>query len=222
MEAAGGTLKDIVACGFTWWTTRPNAEQRLVLPLREVFSSQNPPAKYMDRGFSPDRSRIFNRDRSHSGVGLSLCALNKSTSITFVIKAGVGDSSAKTIVFNAQKTMYGGKHIAEGDPIFVFASENQGGSGPHRQRHRHLSPIDRKKAGISRKTPRVSITIKRTAAAKRQLGRSELKRFCNWNDGPARKRSLILSLYRQATNKIVGISDERQGSCTNVLTRGSR
>jgi len=26
-------------------------------------------------------------------------------------------------------TMYGGKHIAEGDTIFIFASENEGGPG---------------------------------------------------------------------------------------------
>ena len=28
--------------------------------------------------------------------------------------------------------MYGGKHVTEGDTIFVFASENEGGHGPHR------------------------------------------------------------------------------------------
>ena len=31
---------------------------------------------------------------------------------------------AETFAFRAQKTMYGGKHIAKGDTIFVFASEN--------------------------------------------------------------------------------------------------
>ena len=47
----------------------------------------------------------------------------------FAIKAEVSDPRAKTFVFNAQKTMYGGKRIATGDTIFVFASENEGGPG---------------------------------------------------------------------------------------------
>ena len=45
----------------------------------------------------------------------------------FAIKAAVSDPRAKTFAFSAQKTMYGGKHIAKGDMIFVFASENEGG-----------------------------------------------------------------------------------------------
>lgn len=110
-------------------------------------------------------------------------------------------------MFNAQKTMYGGKHIAKGDPIFVFASENQGGSGLIASGIVTSAQSIAKKPGIDRQTPRVSITVKRTAAAKRQLGRSELKRFCNWNDGRA-ETELNFKLYRQATNKIVGISDE--------------
>ena len=47
----------------------------------------------------------------------------------FAIKAEVGDPWAETFAFSAQKTMYGGKHIAKGDTIFVFASENEGGPG---------------------------------------------------------------------------------------------
>ena len=47
----------------------------------------------------------------------------------FAIKAEVRDPRAKTFTFNAQKTMYGGKRIAKGDAIFVFASENEGGPG---------------------------------------------------------------------------------------------
>ena len=47
----------------------------------------------------------------------------------FAIKAAVSDPSAETFTFGAQKTMYGGKHIAKGDTIFVFASENEGGPG---------------------------------------------------------------------------------------------
>ena len=103
--------------------------------------------------------------------------------------------------------MYGGKHIAKGDTIFVFASENQGGPGLIAGGVVTSSKPIAKKAGIARQTPRVSITIRRTAVAKRQLGRSELKRFSNWNDRRP-ETELNFKLYRQATNKIVGISDE--------------
>jgi acyl-CoA thioesterase FadM len=47
--------------------------------------------------------------------------------MTFAIKVEVSDPRAETFAFNAQKTMYGGKHISTGDTIFVFASENEGG-----------------------------------------------------------------------------------------------
>lgn len=48
-------------------------------------------------------------------------ALDAAVSLAFVIKAEVSDSAAATFTFTAQKTMYGGKHIAEGDAVFVFA-----------------------------------------------------------------------------------------------------
>ena len=47
----------------------------------------------------------------------------------FAIKAEVSDPWPETFTFRAQKTMYGGKQIAKGDTIFVFASENEGGPG---------------------------------------------------------------------------------------------
>ena len=49
--------------------------------------------------------------------------------LMFAIKTSVCDPGAKRFVFSAQKTMYGGKHIAKGDTIFIFASENEGGPG---------------------------------------------------------------------------------------------
>jgi hypothetical protein len=64
-----------------------------------------------------------------------------------------------------------------------------------------------KKRGIARQTPRVSITIRRTAIAKRRPGRSALRLFSDWNDGRP-ETELNFKFYRQATNKIVGISDE--------------
>jgi hypothetical protein len=125
----------------------------------------------------------------------------------FAIKAEVSDPLAKTFAFNTQKTMYGGKHIARGHIIFVFASENEGGPGLIASGVVTSAKAIGKKRGVARQTPRVSITIRRTALAKRRLGRSELKRFCDWNDDRP-ETELNFKFYRQATNKIVGISDK--------------
>src|SRR5689334_8450845 len=99
----------------------------------------------------------------------------------FAIKAEVSDLGAETFAFNAQKTMYGGNRIAKGDTIFIFASENERGPGLIANGVvTSVKPIP-KKPGIARQTPRVSIMVRRTALAKRRLGRSELKPFSNWN-----------------------------------------
>jgi len=127
--------------------------------------------------------------------------------MTFAIKAEVSDPQAKTFSFKAQKTMYGGKHIAKGDTIFIFASENEGGQGLISRGVVTSAEAVAKKPGILRQTPRVSITIRRTALAKRRLGRRELKPFANWNDGRP-ETELNFKFYRQATNKVVGISKE--------------
>ena len=127
--------------------------------------------------------------------------------MAFAIKAEVSDPQAKTWAFTAQKTMYGGKHIAEGDTIFVFASENEGGPGLIARGVVTSAEAIAKKRGVARQTPRVSVTIRRTALAKRPLGRRELKHMTRWNDGlPGTE--LNFKFYRQATNKIVGVSDE--------------
>jgi hypothetical protein len=125
----------------------------------------------------------------------------------FAIKAEVSDPSAKTFAFTAQKTMYGGKHIARGDTIFVFASENEGGLGLIAGGVVTFAEAMAKKRGIARQTPRVSIIVRRTAVAKRRLGRRELKGFSNWKDGRP-ETELKFKFYRRATNKIAGISDE--------------
>ena len=127
--------------------------------------------------------------------------------MVFAIKAEISDPSAKTFAFSAQKTMHGGKHIARGDTIFVFASENEGGQGLIATGVVTSAKAIAKKAGIARQTPRVSITVRRIALANRPLGRSELKLFHDWNDGRP-ETELNFKFYRQATNKIAGISDK--------------
>jgi hypothetical protein len=127
--------------------------------------------------------------------------------MAFVIKAEVSDPRAKRFAFTAQKTMYGGKHIARGDVVFIFASENEGGQGLVARGVVVSAEATARKRGIARQTPRVSVTIKRTALAKRPLGRSELRKFTDWNDGRP-ETELNFKFYRQATDKIGGISDQ--------------
>lgn len=126
--------------------------------------------------------------------------------MAYAIKAEVRDPQAETFVFTAQKTMYGGKHIAEGDAIFVFASENEGGEGLVARGVVTAAEAIPRAPGTARQTPRVSVTVERTALAKRRLGRSQLKRFGYSDDGWP-ETELNFKFYRQATNKIVRLSD---------------
>jgi hypothetical protein len=150
--------------------------------------------------------------------------------MAFAIKAEISDPRAKTFVFTAQKTMYGGKHIAEGDTVFVFASENEGGQGlvargvvtsaeAVAKKRGHSASKTRVNALIARQTPRVSVTIRRTALAKRPLGRRDLKPFADWDDGRP-ETELNFKFYRQATNKIVGISDQAAAFLSGFFDRG--
>ena len=125
----------------------------------------------------------------------------------FVIKAHVLDAAAKVFEFSAAKTMYGGKHIGVGDRAFLFASENEGGIGlvacgvVTRASHTPRTP------GLARQTPRVNVTLEASAVAKCRLGRTDLMAFADWGDGRP-ETELNFKLYRQATNKIVGISTD--------------
>jgi hypothetical protein len=139
-------------------------------------------------------------------------------SLAFAIKAEVRDPRARTFTFSAQKTMYGGKHVAAGDTIFVFASENEGGQGLLARGVVTSAEPVAKRRGIARQTPRVSLSIRRTARARRPLGRRELKPHTDWNDGnPATE--LNFKFYRQATNKVVGLSDEAAAFLASFFRR---
>ena len=101
----------------------------------------------------------------------------------FAIKTEVPDPCAETFSFVMQRTMYGGKLIAHGDIVFIFASENEGGSGLIALGEVTASGAVPKKPGFARQTPRVNIVVRRTALAKRRIGRTELKAYSKWADG---------------------------------------
>ncbi len=84
----------------------------------------------------------------------------------FALKAEVRVPRATRFAFAAQKTMYDGKHICEGDTIFIFASENEGGRGLIARGIVTSAELLAKKSGIALQTPRVSLTVRRTATAK--------------------------------------------------------
>src|SRR4051812_30022299 len=95
--------------------------------------------------------------------------------------------------------MYGGKQIAAGDTIFVFSSENEGGQGLVARGIVVSAEATPRRRGVARQTPRVSVTIKHIAFAKRPLGRSVLKPFDDWDDGNPRPNSILNSIVRRRT-----------------------
>lgn len=126
--------------------------------------------------------------------------------MAYAIKAEIADPAAASFAFDAQKTMYGGKRIAAGDRLFVFASENEGGAGLVAAGIVADVREVARAPGVARQTPRVSITVTRLMPARRRLGRAELRPFADWDDGRP-ETELNFKFYRQATNKIVGLSD---------------
>ena len=124
----------------------------------------------------------------------------------YVIKTEINDPKRTVWNFARQKTMYGGKNIAAGDTVFVFASENEGGAGLIAKGIVASAEAVPRREGVERQTPRVSIVVKRTGLAKCKLGRTELRPFNDWKDGQP-ETELNFKFYRQATNKIGGISN---------------
>lgn len=123
----------------------------------------------------------------------------------YAIKTEIGSADEPTFEFAHQKTMYGGKKIAVGDTVYLFASENEGGAGLVAKGEVVASAPSARLAGVERQTPRVSITVRCTARARRPCGRRELKPFDQWHDGRP-ETELNFKFYRQATDKIVGLS----------------
>jgi hypothetical protein len=82
--------------------------------------------------------------------------------------------------------------------VFVFAAEHNGGHGLHAQ-----GVVTEAVRGVG---SRVSLTVARTGTARRPLGRADLRPFRDLPDGRP-ETEIDRKLYRQATNKIAGVSD---------------
>ena len=125
----------------------------------------------------------------------------------YAIKTEIPNPEAAAWEFRQQKTMYGGKLIAVGDVVYLFASENEGGPGLVARGVVTAAEATPRRPGIERQPPRVSISVRRTALVKRRLGRAELKPHARCDDGRP-ETELNFKFYRQATNKIIGVSKE--------------
>jgi len=126
--------------------------------------------------------------------------------MVYVIKAPVHDANADVFTFENVKTMYGGKKIAVGNLVYIIDSENEGGRGLVARGVVEWMEATPLKKNVKRQTPRLSIRVRNTGHAMRSLGRDDLKPFTNWDDGKP-QTELNFKFYRQATNKIVGITD---------------
>ena len=116
---------------------------------------------------------------------------------SFVVKAAPRPVGAALLQFD-EKTMWRGKHVRAGDVVFMFAAEHNGGGGLYA---RGVVTEAIRGEGI-----RVSITVQRTGPGTRPLGRGELRPFRDV-PGAGPEAEIDHKLYRQATNKIAGISD---------------
>jgi hypothetical protein len=116
---------------------------------------------------------------------------------SFVVKAAPQPDGAAWLKFD-EKTMWRGKDVRAGDEVFIFAAEHNGGRGLYAR-----GVVTEAVRGVG---SRVSLTVKRTCAATRPLGRGELRPFRDLPDvGP--ETEIDRKLYRQPTNKIAGVSD---------------
>ncbi len=123
----------------------------------------------------------------------------------YVIKARVDDPGADAWTFLQHKTMYGGKHLAVGDTVFVWASEHEGGAGLLAQGRVAKVQVVPLRPGLARQTPRVDVQVQRDARARHSLSRADLRHVSGPPDaGP--EAELAFKLCRQATNKVVGIA----------------
>lgn len=116
---------------------------------------------------------------------------------SFVVKAAPRPVGADRLEFH-EKTMWRGKEVRAGDELFMFAAEHNGGRGLYAR-----GVVTEAVRGTG---SRVGLTVRRTGTATRPLGRAELRPFRDLPEaGP--ETEIDHKLYRQATNKIAGVSD---------------
>jgi hypothetical protein len=140
----------------------------------------------------------------------------------YAIKTEVTDPKASVWCFARQKTMYGGKNVAAGDTIFVFASENEGGIGLVAKGVVTSVQATPRIECVERQAPRISIAVKRTNLAKRKLGRTELKPFTVWSDGQPEtelrsRRPATACAAAGASPRTLGVTNRRLAS-RSILT----
>lgn len=95
--------------------------------------------------------------------------------------------------------MYGGKQIANGDTVFVFASENEGGKGLLARGVVTSAEAIAKESGVARQAPRVSIAVKRTTLAKRPIGCANSNNLPTGRMAGRKPSSISNSTVRQGT-----------------------
>lgn len=116
---------------------------------------------------------------------------------SFVVKSTPQPDDAELLEFD-EKTMWRGKTIRPGDEVFLFAAEHKGGRG--------LYARGVVEDAIRAKGIRVRVKVRRAGAAARPLGRLELRASRDRpEDSPGAE--IEHKLYRQATNKIAGVSE---------------
>ena len=116
---------------------------------------------------------------------------------SFVVKSAPRPEGALRLAFD-EKTMWRGKNVRPGDEVFLFAAEHNGGRG--------LYARGVVIAAVRGPGSRVGLTVDRTGVCARPLGRAALRPFRDRPDGDPPKE-IDHKLYRQATNKIAGISE---------------
>ncbi len=153
---------------------------------------------------NPEKLVVFSRTRRLASAVARNCPPGKERN--FAVRGRIADTGSGVFTFPEHKTMYGGRHIAEGDTVFVFSDGKESGEGLVACAIVTSALAIPKKPGIARQTPRVSVSLERTALVKRRLGRGELRPFSGREEGRP-ESEIHFKLYRETTDKIVGLSD---------------
>jgi hypothetical protein len=117
----------------------------------------------------------------------------------YVVKAALAAEVGTEPLTFFEKTMYGGRNIAVDDEVFVFWSDHEGGRGLCA-----TGVVTSVEAGPG---VRRTVVVRPTATATRRLGRTELRPYRDVLDDSQPEAEVARKIYRQATNKIAGISE---------------